>query len=234
MIDQAGLADDTRRAIVLAAEGWHAGIIGIVAARVVERYHRPAVLIALEGAMGQGSARSIPCFALNEALENCAEFLVSHGGHAMAAGLRIERELVPEFSEAFVRYAGNVLSGTALLPRLKIDAVVDLPILDERTVRAIQALGPFGQANPKPVLATEWLELVEEPRCVGSSGQHLQLSLRDGGAVMRGIAFGAADKNEALREHRRCRVAFEPVINEFRGVRRVEMQVIDFKFPGGE
>jgi single-stranded-DNA-specific exonuclease len=230
-VEREGLDGDSNRAIVLATEGWHAGVIGIVAARVMQRYHKPTVLIALDNGVGQGSARSIATFALHEALAACSEHLLAHGGHARAAGLRIKAECVAAFTEAFVRYAGNCLSGTACRPKLKIDATARLMELDDPTVAAILGLGPFGEGNPQPLLASEWLDLVEEPRCVGKSGEHVQLVLRDGDVTRKAIAFGAADHVPALQEHRRCRVAFEPIINEFNGRRRVELQVVDFKFP---
>ena len=150
----------------------------------------------------------------------------------MAAGLKIKAEAIPAFTEAFVACANNTLSGAALVPRLWIDGVVALRALEESAVRAIRDLGPFGPGNPVPLLATEWVSLADEPRCVGRGGGHLQVAFSQEGTILRGIAFGAAEKAEQLKEHRRCRVAFEPIINEFNGRRRVEMQVVDFKFPG--
>ncbi len=234
LIERAGLDGDTQRGIVLAGEDWHPGVIGIVASQIVNRYHKPTVLIALENGSGQGSARSVPHFAMHKALEACAGHLLSHGGHAMAGGLKIAASAVPDFTAAFVEYANNTLSGSALRPRLRIDGEVELAELDERTVLAMRALGPFGEGNPRPLLATDWLDLAEDPRCVGKSGEHLQLSLGREGKLMKGIAFGAIEHVDALKAHRRCRVAFEPILNEFNGRRKVEMQVVDFKFPNDD
>ncbi|NOX59825.1 MAG: single-stranded-DNA-specific exonuclease RecJ [Planctomycetes bacterium] len=241
LVERAGMDGDTHRGIVLASDKWHPGIIGVVASRLVNRYHKPTVLIALEngeggaggkGGEGQGSARSVPHLAMNEAFEACSQHLISHGGHAMAAGLRIEAERVPAFTAAFVEYANNTLSGVAHHPKLQIDAEVPLQCLDDRTVTAIRNLGPFGEGHAKPLFATDWLELAQEPRCVGKNQEHLQVVLGSNGQVMKGIAFGAGELAEQLKEHRKCRVAFEPIINEFRGQRSVEMQIVDFKFPG--
>jgi single-stranded-DNA-specific exonuclease len=231
LAERLGFDGDRQRAIVLAAERWHPGVIGIVAARVVDRFHKPTVLIALDGETGQGSARSIPNFPLHEALAACSDHLLAHGGHAMAAGLRIRAVAVPAFTEAFLKYANNCLPGTACRARLRLDGTARLHELDDATVEAIRRLGPFGEANPKPLLATDWVELVEEPRCVGKTGEHVQLTLRDGDVMRKAIAFGAAERVPALQTHRRCRVAFEPIISEFNGRRRVELQVVDFKFP---
>jgi single-stranded-DNA-specific exonuclease len=232
LVEKAGLDGDTNRAIVLADEQWHPGVIGIVAANVVDRYHKPAVLIALDGDVGHGSARSVPHFAMHEALAACGHHLISHGGHAMAGGLKIRADAVAEFAGAFVALANNSLSGSALRARLNIDGEVDLHELDETTVAALLRLGPFGEGNPSPVLATDWVDLGADPRCVGKSGEHLQLTVRQNGSMLKGIAFGAAEHLSSLKDHRRCRLAFAPIINEFKGRRSVELQVVDFKFPG--
>jgi len=170
--------------------------------------------------------------AMHEALAACSPHLLSHGGHAMAGGLKIQASAVPAFTEAFVAHANNSLSGSSQRARLRIDGEVDLHELDETTVTALLRLGPFGEGNPKPLLATDWVDLADDPRCVGKSGEHLQLSVRQNGALLKGIAFGAAERATDLKDHRRCRLAFEPIINAFNGRRRVELQVVDFKFPG--
>ncbi len=233
-VERLGMDGDTHRGIVLASDQWHPGIVGVVASRIVDQYRKPTVLIALENGEGQGSARSVPYFSMHEALEACSQHLISHGGHEMAAGLRIESDKVDAFTEAFMQHANNTLSGASHLPKLRIDAEVPLSSLDDRTVMAIRNLGPFGEGHPKPLFATDWLELAQEPRCVGKNQDHLQVVLSGGNSVIKGIAFGAGELAEELKEHRQCKVAFEPIINEFRGRRSVEMQIVDFKFPGDE
>jgi single-stranded-DNA-specific exonuclease len=232
MVEQKNLASDARRAIVLASDGWHPGVIGIVAARVVDRFHRPAALIALNNGVGQGSARSIRGFHLAEALAACEEHLLSFGGHAMAAGLRIAGDRVESFSAAFVETANNRLTGADLVPALRLDGEAALAELTLTTTETILGLGPFGHGNPRPRLCTGWLELHEEPRQVGKNEEHLQVVFRENGTCIRGIGFGLGSVIEELKQHRRCRVAFEPIINEFQGRRSVEMQILDVKFPG--
>lgn len=232
MIERGNLAGDARRAIVLASEGWHAGVIGIVAARIVDRYHRPTVLIALSEGDGQGSGRSIAHFNISDALASCSEHLVSYGGHAMAAGLRISRDRVDAFTDAFTNVANNQLTGDDLIEKLRIDAEVSLSELTMPVTEAIIGLGPFGVGNPRPMFATGWIDLADEPRCVGRRGEHLQASFHEDGARIRAIGFGLGSGLEDLKHHRRCRVAFEPIINEFKDRRSVEMQIIDLQFPG--
>ena len=230
-IEAEGLAGDGRRAIVLANEGWHAGVIGIVASRIVDRYCRPTVMIALENGEGQGSARSVPHFPLHQALADCSEHLEAYGGHAMAAGLRIKHKNVEAFTEVFIARANQQLTGKDLEPALKLDAQVKLQTLTEPMVRDIDRLAPFGTGNPKPRFATGPLRLEGEPRVVGKNGGHLQFSLTDGRTRRKAIAFGQADQIEPLTDHRQCRVAFKPILNTYNGRTSVELQVIDFVFP---
>lgn len=230
-VESENLAGDHRRALVLAEESWHPGVIGIVASRLVRRFHRPTVLIALAGDEGQGSGRSIDAFHLAEALSCCKEELLAHGGHAMAAGLRITTDRIASFTERFVDHANGRLTGRDLIPKLTLDAEVGLGELDMTTTETIDALGPFGCGNPRPKLATGWLALAGEPRCVGSGGDHLQATFRENGSQIRAIGFKLGGAIEDLKHHRRCRVAFEPIINDFNGRRSVEMQMLDLKFP---
>jgi len=233
MIERDNLASDARRAIVLASPGWHAGVIGIVAARIVGRYHRPTVMIALNNGEGQGSARGIQHFDLADALSSCSRHLLAYGGHAMAAGLRIAAENVDAFTESFVSVANNRLTGDDLVDKLRLDAQLPLKDLTLPTAEALVGLGPFGIGNPKPKFATDWLDLAHEPRCVGANQDHLQVSFQQNGTRIKGIGFGLAGAIEDLKQHRRCRVAFEPIINDFNGRRSVELQILDFQFPKG-
>jgi len=222
---------DTVRGIVLASQGWHAGIIGIVASRIVEEFGRPTVLIALEKGVGQGSARSIPNFPLHEVFADCREHLLSYGGHAMAAGLRIKAEKIDAFRTAFANRAGQLLTPTDLRAKLRIDDVVCLGDLNTQLVQDMNRLEPFGAGNPHARLATDWVNVIGEPRAVGSGGAHIQVNLGDGRARSKGIAFGMAKHQAALMDHRRCRVAFRPILNQWQGRTSVEVQVLDFQFP---
>lgn len=227
MVTAAKMDGDGCRGIVLANESWHAGVIGIVASRLVERFGRPTVMIAMENGVGQGSARSVRHFDLHKALCDCGEHLVSYGGHAMAAGLRIAADQLVRFTEAFIGRANQTLTAADLKPALRLDAEASLADLSESVVEAVLSLGPFGVGNPKPKFATGWVELVGAPRPVGHDGEHLQFTVRDNQCVRKAIAFRQAHKSQELQDLRRCRLAFEPIINEFAGRRAVELQVVD-------
>ncbi len=176
-------------AYVLAAEGWHPGVIGIVAARIAERHHRPAVLIALEGEEGTGSGRSIPAFDLLGGLHAAAEHLDRYGGHRAAAGLSLRREHVDAFREAFCAHAGAVLAPEDLVPEVRVDAVVQGDALSLTLAEELEQLAPFGMGNPPVSLLVPAARLAD-PRALGE-GRHVAFTLSAGGARSRCVSFGA-------------------------------------------
>ncbi len=220
------------RAIVLASPEWNRGVVGIVASRLVDRFRRPTVLIALDGDEGQGSGRSIRHFPLHEALMACEEHLLSHGGHAMAAGIRIAAEKVDAFTEAFLALADQRLTPADLVPQLRLDDEVELGQIGLDTVEMLHHMAPFGVGNARPRLASTVVELVGEPRAVGQAARHLQFTVRQGSVYRKAIAFGRGNRRDELLDHRRLRLAFEPIINEWNGRRSVELKIVDWK-PAG-
>ncbi len=157
------------RAIVLAAEGWHQGVIGIVASRLVERYHLPTVMIAISETEGKGSARSIPGFHLCEALKECEHLLIKYGGHKYAAGLSIKPENIPEFREKFREVSSKFLTPEDIVPKLFIDLEIELSEITDEFMDAIEAFSPFGPMNMRPIFLTRNCEVVGTPYTVGNN-----------------------------------------------------------------
>lgn len=223
-------------ALVLEHHDWHAGVIGIVASRVAEQFQKPTVLIAHPGGdqPGQGSARTYGRIDLHAGLLACAADLITFGGHRAAAGLRIVSGRVEPFREAFCRYVADnqrVENGDL---ELCIDAEVRLADLTLKAVTELERLGPFGRANPRPVLASTRVELVEPPRKMGEGDRHLDLRVRHYGKVMRAIAFGRgewADEIAAVRGP--IAISFAANINRFRGQQNVELKLLDWQADGG-
>jgi single-stranded-DNA-specific exonuclease len=179
-------------AYVLAGEDWHPGVIGIVAARIAERHHRPAVLIALDGEEGTGSGRSIPAFDLLTGLHAGARHLERYGGHRAAAGLTIARAAVDGFREAFAAHAAEVLAPEDLVPELRVDAVVSGDALTLDLAEELERMAPFGQGNP-PVSLLVPAAHVADPRGLGE-GRHVAFTLHAGGARSRCVQFGAGNR----------------------------------------
>jgi single-stranded-DNA-specific exonuclease len=179
-------------AYVLAADGWHPGVIGIVAARIADRHHRPAVLIALDGDEGTGSGRSIPAFDLLGGLTAAAHHLERYGGHRAAAGLTIARGAVDGFRERFAAHAADVLAPEDLVPECRIDAVVPGDVLTLDLAEELERLAPFGQSNPPVSLLVPAARLADA-RPMGE-GRHAAFSLHAGGARSRCVRFGAGTR----------------------------------------
>lgn len=175
-------------AFVLAAEGWHPGVVGIVASRLAERRHRPMVLVALDGATGTGSGRSIPAFDLLGALDACAPHLLRHGGHRAAAGCTVAREALPAFRAAFAAHGDEVLAPGDLVPRQRVDAVIAGDEAGIDLAEELARLGPHGSANPRPALLVPAARLVD-PRPMGE-GSHVRFAVESGAGRAAGVAFG--------------------------------------------
>jgi single-stranded-DNA-specific exonuclease len=181
-----------RFSYVLAAEGWHPGVVGIVASRIVERYHRPVVVVALDGEEGSGSARSIPGFDLLGALHVTAEHLERYGGHRAAAGMTVRRERVPAFRDALERHAQQVLPPALLVPRERVDAIVSGCELGLDLAEELERLEPCGLGNPRVRLLVPGARL-RDLRPMGD-GRHLRFSVGSGGRTARGVAFGCGGR----------------------------------------
>jgi single-stranded-DNA-specific exonuclease len=223
---------DSAPALVLASPTWHAGVIGIVAGRLAEVYSRPVLLIALRGAgeSGQGSGRSVPGFHLHEALKACAEGLVSHGGHAAAAGFKIPPSMVDDFRIRFCTYVSNTLQNGPDAARLEIDTEVPLAALTPGLVEAVGRLEPYGAANPRPRFLSGPVNIVGTPKRVGKGERHLQFQVRQQETTLRAIGFNFADRgDELMAAGGECCIVFTPSFNEWQGWRSVQLEMVDFQ-----
>lgn len=225
---------DQDSAFVLSGAGWHLGVIGVVAGRIADKYHRPTVMIGLDP-MGQkpgtGSARSQGIVDLHAVLCECREHLISCGGHAAAAGLKVEEQNIPAFREAFLDVISSKLNGQKPVETLHVDAEVTLKQISSLDlVSRLEKLAPFGASNPRPVLVASNVTLAEPAKSMGNSNRHLDVKFLQNGTRIRGVAFGQADWIEPLNSHQgQFDIAFRPQLNEFNGMKRVELQLLDWR-----
>jgi single-stranded-DNA-specific exonuclease len=226
IIEASGGSGD-RGALVVGKDGWHPGVVGIVAGRLAEWYHRPAIVVALNGEVGQGSARSVPGFNLVEALRACARGLTAFGGHAAAAGLKLPAAEFPAFARRFDEHCRASLTEEQRRKELVLDAEVLLGELTIPVVEAIDRLEPYGVGNPRPLLLAERVRVVGQPRVVGAKDNHLQLRLAQGTAVIKAIGWNLAPRAGELATGASCSVAFTPSINEWNGRREVQAEIRD-------
>jgi len=225
-------------AVVVGSPEWKAGVVGIVASRLVDHYGRPALVIAMpenrdKDSVATGSGRSIPGFPLHTALQALDELLDGHGGHAAAAGFKIKPERIPAFRDRFNAYVSRHFPGGTPVPRLILDAEVPLSALTFGLFKDLDKLEPFGAGNPKPRFLAAGLK-AEGARLIGTGDtkKHLDFRVRQGETTMRCVAWNMSDRlEELMSEGGDCCLAFTPKINEWRGNRKIELQVTDLK-PG--
>ena len=217
-----------QNALVVWGEQWHRGVIGIVASKLVDQFCRPAVVLAIDGDVAHGSGRSIPGFDLLQALEHCADLFTRFGGHRQAAGLELPAARLAELRQRLAQYANERLEPDDLAPRLAIDAPLPLTGIDSRLMAKLNALEPFGVGNRRPVFHAEAVEVVDGPRVIKE--RHLAMTVRQGRARFRAMAWRAAEQEEFVRSRRASvDVAFSLTENTWRNQTSIELSVADIK-----
>ncbi len=220
--------------IVLYARGWHLGVVGIVAARIMERFHRPTVVIAVnEEGIGKGSARTVPGFDLYQALAGCRDLLMAFGGHPSAAGVTIQEGRLPEFAERFSATAETWIRNTHSIPILHLDSELRLAEVTIQLIREIGTLHPFGAGNPEPMFAVRDLNVLNA-RVVGE--KHLKMTVRQAGSLpFDSIGFGMKSlEDRGLSLKTPIDVAFTPELNHWNGQDRIQLRIRDIRAAGCE
>jgi single-stranded-DNA-specific exonuclease len=217
-----------RSILVVAGEEWHRGVIGIVASKLVDAFHRPAIVLSVAEGVAQGSCRSIPGFDMLGALERCAHLLVRFGGHKQAAGLALAADRIKELRAAINSVADETLGPEDLMPRLRIDGDLTFRGITAGVASGVASMAPFGAGNPRPVFAARGVEIVDGPRKLKE--RHLKMSLKQEGRVFRAVAWRAAERHDYLTEHRAALdVAFSLEQNEYNGDTYLELTLADLK-----
>jgi single-stranded-DNA-specific exonuclease len=214
--------DNLDSAIVLSSPDWHAGVIGIVASRLVEMFYRPVFLFSIDGDTAKGSARSIPPFHLFKAISECSDVLIGYGGHRMAAGARISTDKLPVFKEMLSAKVDNYLSPDDLLPVLDIEAAVNLSEINLSLVKELSLLEPFGNSNKEPLFGARGINIVDN-RIVGNN--HLKMKLSQMNHQMDTIGFGMGDELKHIGSSSTLDIAFVPEINEWNGMRSIQLNL---------
>jgi single-stranded-DNA-specific exonuclease len=213
-------------AIVLWSDRWHPGVLGIVASRLMERYHRPTVLISSDQDEGKGSGRSIPGFDVCQALQECREHLIGFGGHSYAAGLTIRSEHLESFREHLCRVVSERLTVDDYVPKLSIDGLLHLDDCNEALVQFLDRLSPFGIGNTEPLFIAENIQIAGSPMVV--SRNHLKLNVRQNGRELECIGFGMGHLAGPIQaEPGRVSIAFVPTINVWQNRARLQLKLRD-------
>jgi single-stranded-DNA-specific exonuclease len=224
------LSIGSRTVIVVGGEGWHRGVIGIVASKLVDAFHRPAIVLSIDGGVAHGSCRSIPSFDMLTALESCAPIMRTFGGHRQAAGLTVDADRVGELRAKVNDHADAFIQPDDLRPRLWIDAPLGFGAISPQVVSELGTLAPFGAGNPRPMFRAARVEVIDGPRVL--KDRHLKMALRQGGRVMRGVAWRAAEREAFVNTHRAAiDVAFSVEQDSWNGETYVQLSLADFRAP---
>jgi single-stranded-DNA-specific exonuclease len=216
------------RAVVLAQEGWHPGVIGIVASRIVEQIYRPTVMISVKNGLGKGSARSISSFDIYSALKRCEDCLIGFGGHKYAAGLTIRYDKVDQFRDKFKSVADEMLQDENLIQKLWVDSEISLPEITDKVVRILGQFAPFGPQNMRPVFLSQNLQVVGSPRLVGKN--HLKFRVRQGGEVYDAIGFDLGQLQYRLSPgESNLDMVYVIEENHYNGQKKVQLRVKDLR-----
>ncbi|PYP75234.1 MAG: single-stranded-DNA-specific exonuclease RecJ [Gemmatimonadetes bacterium] len=213
--------------IVVAEEGWHPGVIGIVASRIVEEFGRPTILIALHGEEGKGSGRSISRFDLHAGIGGCRELLLRFGGHRSAAGVTIARDRVDDFARCFNAAARAALSPDDLVPELRIDMEVALADLTPGFEALLRHLEPCGVGNPSPMLLARGVRLAAPPKIVGQGGLKLRIQTDD--EPLEALGWSLGNRIGEIDVNRPLDIAFRLERDEYQGVSRLQAKLADFR-----
>lgn len=217
-----------RSVLVVAGEGWHRGVIGIVASKIVDAFYRPTIVLSIEDGVAHGSCRSIPGFDMLAALESCAPMLLRFGGHKQAAGLQIASARIKEFRQAVNVWGEDRLGPDDLRPRLWLDGPLAFADISSRVADELEILAPFGPGNRKPIFHTSAVQVVDGPRLL--KDRHLKMSFRQDRRTFRAIAWNAAEREGALTQKKdSVELAFSLENNEFQGESYLELRVEDFR-----
>lgn len=217
-----------RSVLVVAGENWHRGVIGIVASKLVDAFHRPAIVLSVEGDTAQGSCRSIPSFDILSALEHASDLLVRFGGHRQAAGLTIDAGRIRQFRQTVNAFAEERLGPEELMPRLRIDDDLGFRAITGEVTAGVASLAPFGAGNPRPVFSARRVEIVDGPRKLKE--RHLKMALKQEGRIFRAVAWRGAERHGFLEEHRGAvDVAFSLDQSQYAGETYTELTVADIR-----
>jgi single-stranded-DNA-specific exonuclease len=214
----------SQRALVVTGAGWHRGILGIVASKLMEKYRRPVLVLGVEDGTAVGSGRSTAGFDLHQALSRLAPFLERFGGHRHAAGLALKVSNLERFRHAFESLAQEALSEEDLVHMIEVDAEVNLKDMDVESIRRLNAFSPFGHGNPEPLFYSGLCDVVES-RVVGE--RHLKMKIRQNGAVFETIGFGLAEHSPAPRGP--INFIFTPEIDRWQGQEKPRLRMIDLE-----
>jgi len=220
------------KAIVLSNLGWHHGVVGIVASKIKEGYNKPTIIISFDDdGIGRGSCRSISGFDIHSALGKCSEYLIGFGGHPMAAGFSIEKSKLKDFYNSFQTIANEMITESQLIPRIKIDSLLNVRDINSRFLKFLKSMSPYGPGNMRPKFLSKNVNLKGMPRIIGKNSDTLKFSVQANKSVYDAIGFNMVEKYEYLLTGEPIDMIFEIGENDWNGKKSIQLEIKDIK-PG--
>ncbi len=217
-----------KKSTVLYQEHWHKGVIGIVASRLIEKYHRPTIILTESNGKAVGSGRSVPGFDLHDAIDACSELLVQFGGHKYAAGMTIELDKIEAFTAAFDKIVSERILDEQLIPQIEIDAEIELTDINEKFFNIVEQMAPFGPGNMRPTFVTT--DVYDTGYSKVLNGNHLKLNiLKDGQNPKNGIGFGMGDYMQIMEQKDTFAICYQLYANIWNGQTKIEFRLKDLK-----
>jgi single-stranded-DNA-specific exonuclease len=217
-----------KKSTVLFQPHWHKGVIGIVASRLIEKYHKPTIILTASNGKGVGSGRSVPGFDLHEAIDKCSEHIIQFGGHKYAAGLTIELEKIDAFIEKFEEVVSNSITDELLIAPIEIDAEIEFSDINDKFYNILEQMAPFGPENMRPTFMTKDVYDTGFSKIVKES--HLKINLlKDGQNPVNGVGFGMANLYEVMNTKETFDVCYQLYPNEWNGQTKIELRLKDIK-----
>lgn len=223
------LNDKEKKTTILAKEGWHKGVIGIVASRLIEKHYRPTIVMTINDGKATGSARSVEGFDIYQAIDSCSDLLESFGGHKYAAGLTVKLEHLDEFKRRFNEKVNKTISEEQLTPQIEVDSTLSFNQITPKFFRILKQFAPFGPGNMSPVFVTRDVADCGGSRIVGKTGEHLKLEMINEKTPISGIAFNQARHIDTVKNEEYFKVCYAITENQFRGTVSLQLMVKDIK-----
>lgn len=218
-----------KKATVVCGKDWLKGVVGIVASRLIDSYYRPTIVLSESDGMASGSARSVGGFDIYAAIDSCSDLLSSFGGHVYAAGLSMKSENVPAFKQRFEQYVAEHILPEQCFPTIQVESEISFADINNKFLRIIDCLEPFGPGNPRPVFVTRDVCNYRYTKTVGKQQEHLRLDVTDRTGYMQGIAFGKGDLAVHLQNGENVDLCYELGQNTYNGYTTTQMMVKDIK-----
>ena len=223
------MLDNTKKTNIVYKKGWHKGVVGIVASRLIEKSYKPTIVFSEENGILTGSARSVRGFNIYEAISNCSQYCEKFGGHKYAAGLTVKKENIIKFNNFFENEVASKITDDQLTPKVLIDLEIDINQIDTKLFRIIKQFSPFGPLNLNPIFVTKNIKNISQLKVIGKNKDHLSMIIKTNKSNIKCIAFGFANQFKKITNCEQVDICYSITNNTWRGVSNLQLNIVDIK-----